>query len=124
MLEVLSNLDEYTTECGSGTDSFFRCVFKQFDHRGFVLNVEEFPGTIQIEGSSFKQNMAFIKDYLVHVNDQADSYLTPSTIKYSQFELQSGQLNFKVCNLISYTGEYLVQQMADPEVGFADDEFV
>ena len=54
MLEVLSNLDESTTECSDEIASFFGCVFKQHDHRGFVLNVEEFPGTIQITGSTFK----------------------------------------------------------------------
>ena len=49
LLSVLSNLKvTTTTNCGSGTTSFFACVFEPYDHRGFVLNVKGFPGTIQI----------------------------------------------------------------------------
>ena len=49
LLSVLSNLKvKDTVNCGSGTTDFLACVFEPYDHRGFVLNVKGFPGTIQI----------------------------------------------------------------------------
>ena len=45
-LEVLSNLESTTTSCGSGTTTFCACVFSQYDHRGFVINSDGFPGSI------------------------------------------------------------------------------
>ena len=50
LLTVLSNLKvTNTVNCGSGTTDFLACVFEPYDHRGFVINVKGFPGTIQIE---------------------------------------------------------------------------
>ena len=67
-LNVLSNLKHNTTSCGDGTKLFFNCIFKEYDHRGFVINTEGFPGGIQIQDSTFSQNMAYIKDYLMREN--------------------------------------------------------
>ena len=84
LLSVLSNLKvTNTVNCGSGTTDFLACVFEPYDHRGFVLNVKGFPGTIQIEQSTFKNNMAYIKDYYLKENKASDIYLTPTTIAYS-----------------------------------------
>ena len=52
MLETLTNKGTTWETCGTGTESFFKCLFKAFDGRGFVLNVKDFPGSIQIESSS------------------------------------------------------------------------
>ena len=50
LLTVLSNLKVTdTVNCGNGTTDFLACIFEPYDHRGFVLNVKGFPGTIQIE---------------------------------------------------------------------------
>lgn len=97
-INVLSNLNNQTgVECGNGLD-FFSCIFKAYDNRGFVINTRGFPGPIQIEDSAFKQNMAYIPDYFIQENTAFDEFLTPATIKYSDFENQSGQALFKVCN--------------------------
>ena len=91
-LNVLSNLKHNTTSCGyDKTTLFFNCVFKEYDHRGFVINTEGFPGGIQIQDSTFYQNMAYIKDYLIRENSQTnDEYYAPESIKFSIFEQQTG----------------------------------
>ena len=72
------------------------------------MNIDSFPGTIQIQGSQFSQNMAYIKDYIIEQNTVADSYLQTSNIEYSDFEQQNGQVFFKICDSLN-RGEYLVQ---------------
>ena len=70
-LAVLSNLNEQTTNHAdeeSGVSDFFNGEFNQYDHRGYVLNIDSFPGAIQIQGSQFKQNMAYIQDYVLEEN--------------------------------------------------------
>ena len=64
-----------------------------------MLNIDSFPGTVQIQGNEFLRNMAYIKDYVVEENASIDEFLESEEIKYSQFELQQGQVFFKVCNL-------------------------
>ena len=74
----MSNLKTNTVSCGSGdVATFFSCVFLANDHRGFVINAKGFPGAIQIEGSTFERNMAYIKDYLLIENSLTKEYLTP-----------------------------------------------
>lgn len=48
----LSNLEKNTVSCSTEIASFFNCVFKPHDHRGFILNTKGFPGSIQIQGST------------------------------------------------------------------------
>ena len=116
-------MKQNTTNCGTGIESFTACVFNPFDNRGFVLNTKGFPGAIQIEGSTFGQNMAYIADYVIQENVPSDTYLTPSTIKYSDFEAQTGQLNFKICDLRSFRASYIFQKLADPNGDFDDLDF-
>lgn len=68
--------------------------------------------------------MAYIKDYLVKENSLASSnYLTPKTIQYSRYENQGGQLRFEVCDMVSYVGYYLSQDIADSRQEFDDVDF-
>lgn len=89
-------------QCGNSVEEFANCVFEAYDNRGFVLNVEGFNGIIQIEDSTFKKNMAYIKDYLVYENQLTDSYVEMDDLMYTSFENESGQLNFKVCDMTQY----------------------
>ena len=48
-LVVLSNLNEQTTNRAdeeSGVNDFFNGQFNQYDHRGYVLNINSFPGAV------------------------------------------------------------------------------
>ena len=48
-IDVLSNLDSDSTACGgSGISSGIDCIFEPFDHRGMILNLGGFNGTVQI----------------------------------------------------------------------------
>ena len=67
--------------------------------------------------------MAYISDYVIQENVPSDTYLTPSTIKYSDFEAQTGQLNFKICDLRSFRASYIFQKLADPNGDFDDLDF-
>jgi len=89
-----------------------------------VLNAKNFPGSIQIAGSSFQKNMAYIKDYYIEENKLGAAFIEPGAIKYSDFERQKGQLNFKVCDLLVYKGVYLSQFLTNPQKGFDDVSFV
>ena len=129
-IKVLSNLvstDKIPTletlKCGADTiTSFIECIFPTYDHRGFVINAQGFPGTIQIDDSVFRGNMAYIKDYYLLENEAKDQYLSVDDLIYSDFEQRSGQLNFKICNK-AYEREYLSQVLADPRDNFDDGEF-
>lgn len=103
---------------------FFKCVFSQYDHRGFVLNIDSFPGAVQIQGNTFKKNMAYIRDYVLEEVSTSLNYFDPVNIKYSSFENQMGQVFFKVCDLTTYRAEYLFQHMADSRDEFDDVSFV
>ena len=52
-----------------------------------MLNIDSFPGTVQIQGNEFLRNMAYIKDYVVEENASIDEFLESAEIKFSQFEL-------------------------------------
>jgi len=76
-----------------------------------------------MQNSVVQQNMAYIKDFLIDANNLGSSFLKPNQIQFSDWENQSGQLNFKICNLRSFVGQYLMQQMTDPYGEFDDLEF-
>ena len=124
---MLSNLEVKTTHCAndaSQVTDFFACLFRQYDNRGFVLNIDSFPGTVQVQGNAFKRNMAYIKDYIVEENAYIDEFLEIGEIKYSDFERQLGQVFFKYCDLTTWRGQYLSNKLADPSGEFNDLDFV
>ena len=53
--------------------------------------------------------MAYIKDYFISENTLGTQFIEPNMIQFSDFEKQTGQLNFKVCNLNNFVGQYLTQ---------------
>ena len=46
LLTTLTNKGAVWETCGTGTETFMRCLFKAYDGRGFILNVKDFPGAI------------------------------------------------------------------------------
>ena len=104
LLETLTNKGTTNLTCGIGTETFFGCLFEAFDGRGFIMNLKDFPGMIQVEDTTIRQNMAYIKDFFIDVNNLGSSFLEPGQITFSKWEASSGQLNFKVCDLLTFRG--------------------
>lgn len=46
LISTLTNKGTSWETCGTGTTTFFKCLFKAYDGRGLILNVKDFPGTI------------------------------------------------------------------------------
>ena len=104
--------------------SYFDHEFEQFNNRGSILNLQGFPGAVEIRDNIFRKNMLYIKEVLIMPNSiaEGDTFYTPDQLKYSDWTLpQTSYLRFKVCDENLYTGKYLFQSMFYPHEDFDDE---
>ena len=103
--------------------TFFSYEFEKFTNRGSILNLQGFPGTVELRNNLLDKNMVYIKDILIRQEDHT-TYITPESMKYSLFQanFDKSYFRFKVCDEDIYEGLYAFEQMFDPNKEFEDDK--
>ena len=83
--------------------------------RGLILNIDNFPGTVEISNSYFNKNMVYIKDILIKQNESGQDSFNEFFIHSSKFRIKEGGdgIVFSKCDSASGKTEYLFQIMND-----------
>ena len=85
VVTALSNLNAPSV-LNQDIKDFCAHTWRPFNHRGLVMNLQGFPGSVDIDGSVFTKNMVYIRDILIREYSDTTRFIDVDQMDASIFE--------------------------------------
>ena len=120
-----ATLKEWKTQANTN-NSEISYEWRTFKNRGLIINTQGFHGAIRVSNSKITKNMVYIKEILIEPALTTEEYYNVDDGDgLSNFATDDKVLKFKVCKADgSYTSEYYMAMVIDPDTEFDDGLYV
>ena len=101
--------------------SFFNYEFEKFMNRGLILNMQKWPGAIEVSNSTIDHNIVYIKEVLIQEQGTTFTYdAVDDQDAIADFtDADEEALKFKICKS-DYGSKYYFNDVIDPNAEFDD----